>query len=76
MYLGYDAFVELKSAKSVENYQPIQFFKDNRDKLNEASAVLAKKLKYAEMLNKFSMGVSALPKNEIAKTFPELKTTY
>lgn len=31
---------------------------------------------YAEMLNKFSMGVSALPKNEIVRTFPELKTTY
>ena len=53
LYLGYDAFVELKSAKGVENYHPIQFFKDNRDKLDEASVVLAKKLEYADMLNKF-----------------------
>lgn len=31
---------------------------------------------YAEMLNRYSMGVSALPKNEIETTFPELKTKY
>lgn len=39
-------------------------------------ACLLGRSSYAEMLNKFSMGVSALPKNEIATTFPELRTTY
>ncbi len=39
-------------------------------------ACLLGRSSYAEMLNKFSMGVSALPKNEIATTFPELKTSY
>lgn len=39
-------------------------------------ACLLGRSSYAEMLNKFSMGVSALPKNEIAETFPELCTTY
>lgn len=39
-------------------------------------ACLLGRSSYAEMLNKYSMGVSALPKNEIAQTFPELKTSY
>lgn len=39
-------------------------------------ACLLDRSSYAEMLNRFSMGVSALPKNEIAETFPELKTSY
>lgn len=39
-------------------------------------ACLLGRSSYAEMLNKFSMGVSALPKGEIADTFPELNTTY
>lgn len=39
-------------------------------------ACLLGRSSYAEMLNKFSMGVSALPKGEIAETFPELHTTY
>ena len=39
-------------------------------------ACLLGRSSYAEMLNKFSMGVSALPKNEIATTFPELETSY
>ena len=39
-------------------------------------ACLLGRSSYAEMLNKFSMGVSALPKNEIATTFSELKTIY
>ena len=39
-------------------------------------ACLLGRSSYAEMLNKFSMGVSALPKNEIETAFPELKTTY
>lgn len=39
-------------------------------------ACLLGRSSYAEMLNRFSMGVSALPKGEIATTFPELKTIY
>ena len=39
-------------------------------------ACLLGRSSYAEMLNKFSMGVSALPKAEIAATFPELRTSY
>ena len=39
-------------------------------------ACLLGRSSYAEMLNKFSMGISALPKNEIATAFPELKTKY
>ena len=39
-------------------------------------ACLLGRSSYAEMLNKFSMGVSALPKNEIAATFSELNTSY
>lgn len=39
-------------------------------------ACLLGRSSYAEMLNKFSMGVSNLPKNEIPKTFPELNTLY
>lgn len=39
-------------------------------------ACLLGRSSYAEMLNKFSMGVSPLPKSEIARAFPELKTTY
>lgn len=39
-------------------------------------ACLLGRSSYAEMLNRFSMGVSNLPKNEIADTFPELNTTY
>ena len=40
------------------------------------AACLLGRSSYAEMLNRFSMGVSNLPKKEIAQTFPELKTTY
>ncbi len=40
------------------------------------AACLLGRSSYAEMLNKFSMGVSNLPKNEIATTYPELKTSY
>ncbi len=40
------------------------------------AACLLGRSSYAEMLNKYSMGVSALPKNEITKAFPELKTSY
>ncbi len=39
-------------------------------------ACLLGRSSYAEMLNKFSMGVSALPKKEISTVFPELKTSY
>jgi hypothetical protein len=39
-------------------------------------ACLLNRSSYAEMLNKFSMGVSALPKGEIASTYPELRTRY
>lgn len=39
-------------------------------------ACLLGRSSYAEMLNKFSMGVSALPKGEITTVFPELKTSY
>lgn len=39
-------------------------------------ACLLGRSSYAEMLNKFSMGVSNLPKKEIPQTFPELKTSY
>lgn len=39
-------------------------------------ACLLGRSSYAEMLNKFSMGVSNLPKNEIASTYPELQTSY
>lgn len=39
-------------------------------------ACLLGRSSYAEMLNKFSMGVSNLQKNEIATTFPELNTSY
>lgn len=40
------------------------------------AACLLGRSSYAEMLNKFSMGVSNLPKKEIAQTYPELATTY
>lgn len=52
MYMAKDASVHLKSAKAVENYQPIQFFKDNRDKLEEASKRLDRKRDYAHRLQK------------------------
>lgn len=52
MYMAKDASVHLKSAKAVENYQPIQFFKDNRDKLEEASKRLDRKRDYARRLQK------------------------
>lgn len=39
-------------------------------------ACLLGRSSYAEMLNKFSMGVSVLPKSEIPSTFPELNTFY
>lgn len=39
-------------------------------------ACLLGRSSYAEMLNRFSMGVSALPKPEIPETFPELHTCY
>jgi hypothetical protein len=39
-------------------------------------ACLLERSSFAEMLNKFSMGVSPLPKTEIEVAFPELKTTY
>ena len=39
-------------------------------------ACLLGRSSYAEMLNKFSMGVSALPKSEIMLAYPELKTSY
>lgn len=39
-------------------------------------ACLLERSSYAEMLNKFSMGVSSLPKSEISTTYPELKTQY
>lgn len=39
-------------------------------------ACLLGRSSYAEMLNKYSMGVSALPKSDISTVFPELNTTY
>ena len=39
-------------------------------------ACLLGRSSYAEMLNKFSMGVSNLPKSEIPQAYPELKTVY
>lgn len=48
-----DANVKLQSAKSVDNYQIIQFFKDNKDKLNKILDELDRKYIYAKMLNNF-----------------------
>ena len=39
-------------------------------------ACLLGRSSFAEMLNKFSMGVSPLPKTEIEIAYPELNTTY
>lgn len=52
-YRGYDAVVNLKSAKAVDSYTDIKFFKENRDKLVEADNVLRYKQSYAALLSNF-----------------------
>lgn len=52
-FLSYDEVVELKSSRAVDNYSPIQFFKDNREKLNEAINILDNKKRYEVLLINF-----------------------
>ena len=50
---GADAHIRLKSAKAVLAYTPLQFFKEDRSRLEEVSLVLDNKLEYADMLRDF-----------------------
>ena len=49
-YLNYDDLVQLKSSKAVDNYNSIQYFKEDRNRLNIAIDVLKAKQKYEEAL--------------------------
>lgn len=52
LYLKADDHIIMKSSKGVNNYLPIQYFKDNRDNLQKAERRLADKKRYAGKLNK------------------------
>lgn len=48
-----DGVVNLKSAKAVDNYDPIMYFKEDRDRLDKAIKVLANKQAYSDLLVQF-----------------------
>lgn len=50
---GYDAAIQLKSARSVEGYDEVKFFKEHPDKLNEAATVIRQKKSYSKTLTSF-----------------------
>ena len=49
----YDAHITVKSRQTLEKYDSIKFFKENREKLVEAEAILARKKDVAGILNTF-----------------------
>ncbi len=73
-YLDKDGPVQLKSAKAVENYLPIQFFKDDRQRVSEVDAVLSTKAKYAEMMNSFLKSNSFMEHPMYEKAAEEIKS--
>lgn len=73
-YLDKDGSVQLKSVKAVENYLPIQFFKDDRQRVSEVDAVLRAKAKYAEMMNSFLKSNSFMEHPMYEKAAEELKS--
>lgn len=52
-YRDYDAIVNLKSSKAVDDYNYLKFFKENREKLDEANKKLIRKNDYARILSSF-----------------------
>ncbi len=48
-----DVLVPLKSAKSVKEYDEIKFFKEDRSRLDKATAVIAQKQEFADKLRFF-----------------------
>lgn len=52
-YINYDDTVELKSSRAVENYEPVQYFKDNRDRLSYVSNILSEKKEYENTMRTF-----------------------
>lgn len=52
-YLGIDKQVIVKSSKSVESYDALKFFKDNREMLDIAYNTLVDKNEYAKKLSNF-----------------------
>lgn len=52
-YQDSDANIKLKSSKAVNEYTYIDFFKANRDKIDEAYTLLEKKKEYANNLSEF-----------------------
>ncbi len=62
-YLTPDDYVDCKSAKAVDNYVFVQYFKDDRSRLDKVSEVLADKREYKNQLKSF------LNNNEF-KTWP------
>ena len=53
MYQGPDASVNLKSSKSVDNYVPLTFFKENKANISVADKRLIEKEKYANKISTF-----------------------
>lgn len=53
LYMFPDDYVNVKSAKAVDNYTFIQYFKENRDLLEKANQVLHDKQQYEAKLNAF-----------------------
>lgn len=49
----FDYSVTVKSRQTLEKYDDIRFFKENREKLSEANDILKKKADIATLLNKF-----------------------
>lgn len=52
-YLTPDDYVYCKSAKAVDNYKFVQYFKENRQRLEYVSNTLAKKRQYKTLLESF-----------------------
>ena len=49
----FDYYVTVKSRQALEKYDDIKFFKENREKLSEATYILKQKADVAALLNKF-----------------------
>lgn len=50
---GVDEYVTVKSRQTLENYDEVKFFKENRDKLAKADSIIQKKTNLAKKLDAF-----------------------
>ena len=52
-YSGFDDFITAKSSRGVDNYDPLQYFMENRDRVQRVEQYLYLKRQYADILTAF-----------------------